>query len=89
MPIVRRTRSKMLSPTSRQRNRKRCGVLGFLLQTPQFLFGLDELPLQGVILVLPQITILKLLFCLGLGFFQGFQLFLCSLDGILQKTLLL
>ena len=45
----------------------------FLLQSTELLLRLDNLTLQGVILVLPEITIFQLLLGLSLCLLQRFQ----------------
>ena len=55
----------------------------------EFLLRFDDLPLQGVIFVLPEIAVFELLFGLLLRLLEGIQLFLCSADGFLQSPLLL
>ena len=59
------------------------------MQSPELLLCFDNLPLQGIVLVLPEITVFELLLCLLLGGLQGIQLFLRRSDSIFQCPLLL
>ena len=59
------------------------------LQAAEFLLGFNNLTLQGVILVLSEITIFQLLLGLSLCLLQRFQFVGGSADRILQRTLLL
>ena len=61
----------------------------FLLQSAEFLLRLDDFPLQGVIFILTEVAVFKLLFCLLLCLLQSFQLFRRCADGIFQRPLLL
>ena len=61
----------------------------FLLQTSKLLLGLNDFPLQGVILVLPEVTVFELLLCLPLCLFESVQLFRGRADGVLEVFLLL
>ena len=54
-----------------------------LLQTAKLLLGLDNLPLQGIILVLPEVAAFELLFCLPLCFLQRFKFLGCRTDGFI------
>ena len=65
------------------------GLNGLFLQAFQFLLGFDDLPLEGIILVLPKVAAFQLCFGLFLGQLQRIQLLLCGADGILQQLLLL
>ena len=65
------------------------GFDGLFLQTLQFLLGFDDLPLEGIILVLPQVAAFQLCFGLLLGQLQRIQFFLGGADCILEQLLLL
>ena len=57
------------------------GNLGF--QIFQGLFGLFNLPLQGIVFILPEGPVFQLLLCLLLRRFEGFQFILRRTDGFL------
>lgn len=59
------------------------------LQALQFLLGFDNLPLEGIILVLPKVAAFQLCFGLFLGQLQRIQFFLGGADGVLQQLLFL
>ena len=61
----------------------------FLLQTSKLLLGLDDFPLQSIILVLPEVTVFELFLCLPLCLLQRVQLFGSRADGFLEVFLLL
>ena len=61
--------------------------LGFEL--PKRLLRLLNLPLQGIILLLGDLTLLKLLVCLLCRRFQSGEFFLGLLDGVCQQLLFL
>jgi hypothetical protein len=63
--------------------------LRLFLQAFQFRFGFCDLTLKGIVLILPQFTVFKLLLCLYLRRFQAFQFLLCSTYRLLQQFLLL
>ena len=65
------------------------GIQGFLLQTLELLLGLDDFPLQGIVLVLTERAFLQLLLGLLLCGFQGFEFILGRADSFLQRFLLL
>ena len=65
------------------------GLDSLFLQALQFLLGFDNLPLEGIILVLPKVAAFQLCFGLFLGQLQRIQLFLGGADGVLQQLLLL
>ena len=72
-------------------NLGKCGIglNGLLLQAFQLLLGFDDFPLEGIILVLPQVAAFQLCFGLLLGQLQRIQFFLGGADGILEQLLLL
>ena len=72
-------------------NLGKCGIglNSLFLQAFQFLLGFDDLPLEGIVFVLPQVAAFQLCFGLLLGQLQRIQFFLGGADGILEQLLLL
>ena len=60
-----------------------------MLQSLQFLLGLDDFTLQRVVLVLTERAVFQLLLRLNLRLFQRIQLLFRGADGILQQFLFL
>ena len=65
-------------------SQSRIGLNSLLLQAFQLLLGFDDFPLEGIILVLPQVAAFQLCFGLLLGQLQRIQLFFGGADGVLQ-----
>ena len=55
----------------------------------EFLFRLDDLPLESVVFILTELTAFELLLCLDLRFLERVQLFLGGVDRFLQQLLFL
>ena len=65
------------------------GLDGLFLQAFQLLLSFDDLPLEGIVFVLPQVAAFQLCFGLLLGQLQRIQFFLGGADGVLEQLLLL
>ena len=59
------------------------------LQAAELLLRLDDFPLQGVIFILTEVAVFKLLFCLFLRDFQRIQFLLRRANSVLQRPLFL